>query len=121
MASLILKTMIKIYHNNQCSKSQCALELLTESGQPYQVVEYLKDTPSAEELREILAKLQMKPEDLVRKGEKLYQEQFAGKTFSDEEWIEILVSNPILIERPIVVTDKGAAIGRPVENILKIM
>ena len=91
--------MIKIYHNNQCSKSQCALELLTES----------------------LAKLQMKPEDLVRKGEKLYQEQFAGKTFSDAEWIEILVANPILIERPIVVTDKGAAIGRPIENILKIM
>lgn len=113
--------MIKIYHNTRCSKSRCALDLLNESGQPYEVVEYLKETPTAAELTTILEKLQMKPEALVRKNEKLFQENYADKTFTDAEWIELLVANPILIERPIVVTDKGAAIGRPVENILKIM
>ena len=113
--------MLKIYHNNMCSKSRCALDLIKESGQPYQVVEYLKNTPTEAELREILAKLEMKPEELLRKGEKIYKEQFDGKTFSDEEWIRIMVANPILIERPIIVNENGAVIGRPAENIQKIL
>ena len=104
-----------------CSKSHCALDVIKESGKPYEVVEYLKNTPTENELREILAKLEMKPEELIRKGEKLFKEEFAGKTFSDEEWIKIMVANPILIERPIIVNENGAVIGRPAENIQKIL
>ena len=103
-----------------CSKSRCALDLIKDSGKPYEVIEYLKNTPTENELGEILAKLEMKPEELIRKGEKLFKEEFAGKTFSDEEWIKIMVANPILIERPIIVNENGAVIGRPAENIQKI-
>lgn len=113
--------MLKIYHNTRCSKSRCTLDLLNETGQPYEVVEYLKTPPTEDELREILAKLHMKPEEIVRKSETLYKEQFAGKTYSDEEWIKILVANPVLIERPIVVSDFEAVIGRPPENIYKLV
>src|SRR5688572_16137830 len=113
--------MLKIYHNNMCSKSRCALDLIKDSGKPYEVIEYLKNTPTENELGEILAKLEMKPEELIRKVEKLFKEKIACKTFSDEEWIKIMVANPILIERPIIVTDKGAVIGRPAENIQKIL
>lgn len=84
-------------------------------------MEYLKQTPSAEELKEVLAKLGMKPGQLIRKGEKVYKEHFAGKTFTDEEWIRILVEHPALIERPIVVKGDKAVIGRPPENVLTIL
>ncbi len=113
--------MLKIYHNNRCSKSRCAVDLLDQSGQPYEVVDYLKNPPTAEELKTILEKLQLKPEDLLRKGEPLYKEQFAGKNLTSEEWINIMIANPILIERPIVISDKGAVIGRPTENISTIL
>lgn len=113
--------MVKIYHNNRCSKSRETLELLHNNGQQVQVVEYLKQGPSREELISVLLKLQMKPEQIVRKGESIYKEQFAGKHYSDEEWIDLLVKNPILIERPIVVNGEKAVIGRPPENVLTIL
>lgn len=113
--------MVKIYHNRMCSKSRQTLELLQQAGQEVEVVEYLKDTPSAGELRDVLAKLNMKPVQLLRKGEKVYKENFAGKDFSDEEWIRIMVQYPSLIERPIVVHGDKAAIGRPPENVLSIL
>lgn len=113
--------MVTIYHNRMCSKSRQTLELLQEQGQEVEVVEYLKQTPTAEELSQVLAKLRMKPEQLLRKGEQVYKEQFAGKHHSDEEWIQIMVENPSLIERPIVVNGDKAAIGRPPESVLSIL
>lgn len=113
--------MVTIYHNNKCSKSRQALELLQQQGQEVEVVEYLKNTPSAEELQTVLGKLRIKPELLLRKGEKVYKEQFAGKSYTDEEWIQIMANNPSLIERPIVVNGDKAAIGRPPENVLTIL
>jgi arsenate reductase len=113
--------MLKIYHNNRCSKSRCTLDLLNDSKQEYEVVEYLKTPPTIAELQELIGKLNMKPEQLVRKGEKLYLDNFAGRTFSDEEWLKIMVENPVLIERPIVVNGDKAVIGRPPENILTIL
>ena len=104
-----------------CSKSRCTLDLLKESGQPYELVEYLKTAPSETELREILQKLNLKPDQLLRKGEKLFKEKFAGKPYSDNEWIKIMAENPVLIERPIVVNGDKAVIGRPPENILTIL
>ncbi|MHC2992544.1 arsenate reductase [Pontibacter sp. HJ8] len=113
--------MVKIYHNRMCSKSRQTLELLHTAGQEVEVVEYLKDTPTAAELKQVLTKLNMKPEQLLRKGEKVYKEQFAGKSHTDEEWIRIMVENPSLIERPIVVNGDKAVIGRPPENVLTIL
>ena len=113
--------MVIIYHNNMCSKSRQTLQLLQEQGQEVEVVEYLKDTPSVDELSEVLAKLKIKPEALLRKGEQVYKEQFAGKKYTDEEWIRIMVENPKLIERPIVVNGDKAAIGRPPESVLEIL
>ncbi|RNI21856.1 arsenate reductase (glutaredoxin) [Rufibacter latericius] len=113
--------MITIYHNNRCGKSRQALELLQASGQEVQVVSYLTETPSVEELREVLAKLNLGPEDIIRKGEKLYKEVYATQHLTQEEWLQVLVQNPILIERPIVVNGEKAVIGRPPENVLTIL
>ena len=113
--------MIRIYHNKMCSKSRQTLELLQNSGQEVQVIEYLKEPPTAEELKEILTKLNMKPEDLLRKGEKLYKENYKGKSFTDEEWIKIMVEHPVLIERPVVIKGNKAALGRPPEKVLEIL
>ena len=113
--------MIKIYHNPKCRKSREAIQLLNEEGKNYEVVEYLKATPTVQELREISKLLGMKPESFIRKGEKIYKEKFAGKNLTDEEWYKAIAENPILLERPIVVKDQAAAIGRPLENVKKIL
>ncbi|WP_299986730.1 arsenate reductase (glutaredoxin) [uncultured Pontibacter sp.] len=113
--------MVTIYHNNRCSKSRQTLELLREKGEELQVVEYLKDTPSAQELKAVLQKLGLKPEQVLRKGEQVYKDQYAGKSYTDDEWLQIMAENPILIERPIVVKGDKAAIGRPPEKVLEIL
>lgn len=113
--------MLKIYHNNRCSKSRQTLELLRQQGQEPEVVEYLKDTPTASELREVIGKLGLSPEQIVRKGEQVYKEQFAGKSMTDDEWLQALAENPILIERPIVVKGNKAVIGRPPERVLDLL
>lgn len=113
--------MVRIYHNNRCSKSRQTLELLQQQGHEVEIVDYLKNPPTSEELKNVLAKLNLKPTQLLRTGEQLYKEQFSGKNLSDEEWIGIMVKNPILIERPIVVNGDRAAIGRPLENVLQIL
>ena len=110
-----------IYHNPRCSKSRETLELLKEHGEQIEIVEYLKNTPSEKELGEIISKLGIKPELLVRKSETLYKEKFAGKTFTDKQWIKILSENPVLIERPVVVKGNKAVIGRPPQNIIDIL
>lgn len=113
--------MVQIYHNNRCSKSRETLDLIQQKGEQVEVIEYLKQGPGKAQLKDLLKKLDMKPEQIVRRGEPLYKEQFAGKSFSDEEWLDILVTNPILIERPIVVKGDKAVIGRPPENVLTLL
>jgi arsenate reductase len=108
---------ITIYHNPKCSKSRAALAILEERGMSPAVIEYLKTPPTVDELRAIIALLGISPERLVRKGEEVYQALHAGKTLTDTEWIEAMVANPILIERPIVVRGGQAVIGRPPENV----
>ena len=115
------KDMITIYHNPRCGKSRSALTILTEHGIDPVVAEYLKNPPTKDELREILKKLAMKPEQIVRKGEEVYKEKFAKKSISDDQWLDALAKNPILIERPIVVRGDRAMIGRPPENVLEIL
>jgi arsenate reductase len=108
---------ITIYHNPRCTKSRAALALLVERGIQPVIVEYLQTPPTAVELRAILHKLGLKPEQIVRKGEAIYKQNFAGVALDDDEWLEVLVKNPVLIERPIVVNGNRAAIGRPTEHI----
>ena len=115
------KSSITIYHNPRCGKSRSALALLQEKGVHPHIIEYLKSPPTKEELRAILKKLGMKPEQLVRKSEDAYKERLAGKALSEEQWLDALAMNPILIERPIVVKGDKAVIGRPAENVLSLL
>jgi arsenate reductase len=111
-----------IYHNPRCSKSRHTLELLQQKGMDPEVVEYLKSPPSAETLRELLSLLHMKPVDLIRRKEPEFIEQGLDRPgISDDEIIDIMVRHPRLIERPIVVNDGKAVIGRPPENVLTIL
>lgn len=113
--------MIKIFHNNRCSKSRCALKLLEESEKPFEVINYLEDTPSAKELAQIIELLQIKPIELIRKNEAIWKENFKNQTLSDKELIDVMVKYPKLIERPIVISGKHAVIGRPPERVLEII
>ncbi|MGV6861271.1 MAG: arsenate reductase (glutaredoxin) [Putridiphycobacter sp.] len=112
---------MKIYHNPRCSKSRNTLNIINENGQEVTVVEYLKTPPSKAELKELLKKLNIPAEKLIRKGEADFKENFKGKTLSEDEWIDAMVAYPKLIERPIVVNGDKAVIGRPPENVLEII
>ena len=113
---------VTIYHNPKCSKSRQTLELLEQNGIEPRIIEYLKTPPKKEELAEILAKLGMKPRDLMRKKEDAYAVcQLDDMSFSDEDLIDFMVKHPILIERPIVLANGKAAIGRPPEQVLEIL
>ena len=113
--------MLRIYHNNRCSKSRQALELIQKSGKEVEVVEYMKTPPTADELRDVLQKLHLKPEQLLRKGETTFKEHYKGKSLTADEWIEVMVAHPELIERPIVVTENRAVLGRPPENVQELL
>jgi len=113
--------MLKIYHNPRCGKSREALQLLENSGNDFEIVKYLEEVPSFKELSEIIKKLQIKPIELIRQKEKIWTENFKGKNLSDDEIIQAMISNPILMERPIVIKGDKIAIGRPIENIAKIL
>ena len=85
--------MTRIYHNQRCSKSRQTLSLLSEKSNDFEVVDYLKNPPSFEELRSIIGKLGINPFDLIRKGEAIYNEKYRSKNLTDDEWIEVMVSN----------------------------
>ncbi len=112
---------MKIFHNPRCSKSRNTLAILEEKGANHEIVLYLKTPPTKDELQSLLKKLEMRPFDLIRKGEQIYKENYKGKDFTDEEWIGILLKHPKLIERPIVVKDNKAVIGRPPEKVLELL
>lgn len=108
---------MKIYHNPRCSKSRQTLELIKDAGIEPEVIEYLKTIPTTEELKDILMKLNLNAADILRKGETAYKEIIKGKEFGEEELIQIMIENPKLIERPIVVRGNKAVLGRPPENV----
>jgi arsenate reductase len=113
---------VKIYHNPRCSKSRQTLQLLQEQGIDPEVIEYLKSPPSAEELDDILQKLGMEPRELMRKNETDYKANgLDDETLDREALINSMVNHPILIERPIVIANDKAAIGRPPEAALAIV
>lgn len=113
--------MIEIYHNNRCRKSREGLELLENSGKEFKVVKYLEEVPSFKDLKSIIDLLGIDPIELVRKNEAIWKENYKGKILSNDDVINAMVSNPKLIERPIVINGKRAVIGRPPELILDII
>lgn len=112
---------MKIYHNNRCSKSRQGLTLLETSGQDFEIVKYLENPPSEKELKEILKMLSFKPIELVRKNEQIWKDNYKGKELSDAQIIKAMSEHPKLIERPIVVKDGKAVLGRPPENIKDLL
>lgn len=112
---------VVIYHNTRCSKSRSACEIVASRGIEATIVEYLKTPPTRAELRALLQKLGMKPEEIVRRGEDVFKEHYVGKTLDDEQWLDALLAHPILIERPIVVRGDKAVIGRPPEKVLDLL
>ena len=114
---------VTIYHNPRCSKSRQTKELLDENAVDYEIVEYLDSPPDEKELTAILEKLGKRPLEVIRTGEALFKE--LGLSRQDErpdaEWIKIMVDNPKLIERPIVVKGAKAALGRPPRDVLNIL
>ena len=112
---------VTIYHNPKCSKSRATLALLAERGLEPTVIEYLKTPPTAAELTQLVAKLGIEPEQLVRKNEEIFKKEYAGKTLTAAQWIAAMARHPILIERPIVVAGKRAVLGRPPENVNQLL
>jgi len=111
-----------IYHNPRCSKSRQTLQLLQEHNITPTIIEYLKNPPSESEIKTLLKQLDMSPRDLMRKGEAVYKENnLNDNSFSDKQLIEAMVTNPVLIERPIVVANGQTRIGRPPEKVLEIV
>ena len=111
----------KIYHNARCSKSRATLAILEQNDVDFDVVNYLVNPPSESEIKSILKDLGINARDLLRKGEAKFKELgLSDKTLSEEHLIKSMIEFPILIERPIVRTEKGAVIGRPPENVNSI-
>jgi len=113
--------MFKVYHNPRCRKSRAGLQYLQNKGVDIEIVEYLKNPITVSELENLLVKLNKNPQDIIRKQEEIYKKQLKGKIFTKDEWIRIMVENPKLIQRPLVVKRYKAVVGDPVENIDDLM
>ena len=113
---------VTIYHNPKCSKSRQTLELLSAKGITPTIIEYIKIPPTVEKLKEILSQLGIAPRDLMRKKEDIYKELELGiLSLSDKDLIDLMIEHPILIERPIVIANGKAVLGRPPEQVLDIL
>jgi arsenate reductase (glutaredoxin) len=112
---------MKFYHNPRCRKSREGLMYIQEKGIEVEVIDYLKDPLSLHDLKEIVMKLGLKPVDIIRTQEEYYRKNLKGRNFTDEEWLRIIVENPKLLQRPIVVEKHKAVIGQPPENINQLL
>ena len=109
--------MLKIIHNNSCSKSRAILEFLDENNIQFEIIDIVQNPLSVLEIKTLLKKLGIDAIDLVRKNEPIYKENYEGKDFTEDELIQILAENPPLIQRPILIKERVAMIGRPIENV----
>lgn len=113
--------MTTLYHNPRCSKSREALHLLEAEGETLEIVKYLENPPSLQELKQVIELLGIEPMQLIRTQESIWKEKFKGKELTEEEVIIAMVENPKLIERPIAINGTRAVIGRPPEKVLDIL
>jgi len=109
--------MLKIYHNPRCKKSRAGLQFIKDKTSDFEIVEYLKNPINESELKELLMKLNKKPLEMIRTQEAIYKSDFKGKNFTDNEWVKIMIENPKLIKRPIVVENNKAVWGDPAEEL----
>lgn len=113
---------IKIYHNPRCSKSRQTLAMIRERGLEPEIIEYLETPPTPAELKRIIKSLGISVRDIIRSGEDEYRELgLADASITDERLIELICENPKLLQRPIVVSEHGARIGRPPETVEAIL
>lgn len=115
------KKKITVYHNPRCSTCRNVMGVLEKSNCEIEIIEYLKDFPTKKELKDLLAKLGLKPHDIIRTKEEVYQKKFAGKNFTDAEWLQVILENPVLLQRPILVDGYKAIIGRPIEKVIDLL
>ena len=110
-----------IYHNTRCRKSRETLEIIRNKGIEPDIVEYLKEPLTVDQLKDLVQKLGINASDLLRKGEAIYKEEFKGKDLSEEEWLYAMAEHPVLMERPVVVKGDKAVLGRPPENVNNLL
>lgn len=113
--------MIELLHNPRCGKSREGVALLEESGKPFEITKYLDNPLTEKELASLIQKLNIPPIELVRQKEKIWIEQFKGKNLSDSSIIKAIADFPILMERPIVISENKAVIGRPPQKIIEFL
>ena len=112
---------IQILHNSRCRKSRETLAIIEKNESEIEIVDYLNNPVSKHTLRDIIKKLGVKPIELIRKGESIWKEKFKDQDMNEEEIINCMIEYPKLIERPIVIKNNEAIIGRPPENVLKLL
>lgn len=112
---------ILVYHNGECSKCKELTEILVAKGLPVDYKFYLHEPLTVEELKDLLQKLQLPATALLRQSEPLFVAQYEGKQFTEDEWLQIIIDHPVLLQRPIVVLDDKAIIARPQEKLLEIL
>ena len=112
---------IEIWHNPKCSKSRAAMELLENNNIDANVVKYLEQTPTQEQIKDVLKKLKISAKELLRTGEDVYKELNLKQIDDEETLIDFMVENPILIERPIIIRGDNAVIARPIENLSELI
>ncbi len=110
-----------IYHNPRCSKSRAGLEFLNDKKLNFEIVDYLKTGLDAAELKLLFAKIGKSPKEMIRTHEEIFKTQFAGKNFTDDEWIQIIAENPKLLQRPIVVRGNKGVLANPIENLIDFL
>ncbi|KQB39488.1 arsenate reductase (glutaredoxin) [Flavobacterium aquidurense] len=113
--------MIQIYHNPRCGKSRNCLAFIEQTNQEYEIIPYLTETPSFDELKKLLEKLNLQPIELVRIKEKIWIENYKGQELTNDQIIQAMIDNPILIERPIVIKDGKAIIGRDLDRVASFL
>lgn len=113
--------MVQIWHNPRCSKSRASLELVEDSKQDMQIYKYLDESPSINDIKDILAKLGMGAKELMRTGEDIYKDLNIKDIDDETMLVELLSQNPKLIERPIIIKGDKAVIGRPIENTIELL
>jgi arsenate reductase len=113
--------MTTLYHNPRCSKSRQALQVLQQANEPVEIVLYLKNPLSEDALIKILQQLGVSAIELIRKNETIWKENYKGKTLTEVQLITAMVNNPKLIERPIAIKNAKAVIGRPPQEVLKVL
>ncbi len=112
---------VTIYHNPRCTKSRQTLQLLRDRGVEPEVIDYLKAPPSRKTIGDLIRMLGCAPREVLRKKEKEYRAAGLSASSSEQEAVEAIAEHPVLLERPIVVCGKRAAIGRPPEQVLEIL